>query len=100
MPTALRIHRKLIFWKKLLVELLYSGAVHSFHDAFWDSNAEAYCTYVVNGEKVHFSELMNALALYAGLVPQSHVRRVADLLSRQGCVYAVACSDYTELRDF
>ena len=67
-------------------ELLYSGAVHSFHDAFWDSDAEAYCTYVVNGEKVHFSELMNALALYAGLVPQNRVRRVADLLSgRAAC---------------
>lgn len=64
-------------------ELLYSGAAEVFHDTFWDSETGAYCTYVVNGEKVHFSELMNSLALYAGLVPEIHVKRVADLLSGQ-----------------
>lgn len=64
-------------------ELLYSGAVEGFHSTFWDPDIGAYCSYIVNGEKVHFSELMNALALYAGLVPDGHIKRVADLLSGQ-----------------
>lgn len=62
-------------------ELLYRGAVDAFHDAFWDAETGAYATYLVNGDRVHFSELMNALALYAGLVPTHCVKRVADLLS-------------------
>lgn len=62
-------------------EMLLNGAKAALHDAFWDSSVGAYCTYVVNGEKLHFSELMNSLVLYAGLVPESHVKRIADILS-------------------
>ena len=61
--------------------MLLNGAKAALHDAFWDSSVGAYCTYVVNGEKLHFSELMNSLVLYAGLVPESHAKRIADILS-------------------
>lgn len=67
-------------------EMLYNAAAESFHETFWDPESGAYCTYIVNGDKVHFSELMNALALYAGLVPETCVKRVADILSgREAC---------------
>lgn len=62
-------------------EMLLSSARNAFHDTFWDSSIGAYCTYIVNGEKIHFSELMNSLALYAGLVPDNFTKRVADILS-------------------
>lgn len=62
-------------------EMLLSGARSAFHDTFWDNETGAYCTYVVNGEKLHFSELMNSLALYIELVPEQHVKRVAGILS-------------------
>lgn len=62
-------------------EMLHAAAVSAFHDTFWDENTKAYCSYVVNGDKVHFAELTNALALYAGLVPEVHISRVADILS-------------------
>lgn len=62
-------------------ELLCGAAESAFHRTFWDPETGAYCSYVVNGDQVHFSELMNALALYAELVPETHVKRVADLLS-------------------
>lgn len=64
-------------------ELLLNGAKNAFHDTFWDSEVGAYCSYVVNAEKLHFSELMNSLALYAGLVPDKYTKRVADILSEK-----------------
>ena len=38
-------------------ELLLNGAKNAFHDTFWDNEVGAYCSYVVNAEKLHFSEL-------------------------------------------
>ena len=71
-------------------EMLLSGAKKNLHKTFWDSTVGAYCTYIVNGEKMHFSELMNSLVLYAGLVPDKLVTRVADLLcGKEFCVPAL-----------
>ncbi|MFR1518144.1 MAG: family 78 glycoside hydrolase catalytic domain [Clostridia bacterium] len=83
-PAAVPETEEIDFVEKISwCELLYSAAAASFHKTFWDSDIGAYCTYIVNGDQVHFSELMNALALYAGLVPEIHTKRVADLLSGQ-----------------
>ncbi len=62
-------------------ELLAEGVLHAFDQTFWDDGAGAYCSYIVNSEKIHFSELTNALALYAGLVPAEKQQRIADLLT-------------------
>ncbi len=68
-------------------EMLYSAARSVFHETFWDDTVRAYCSYTVNGEKVHFAELTNALALYANAVPDAYVQRIADILSGNGeCV--------------
>ena len=45
--------------------MLLSGARANFHETFWDNSIGAYCTYVVNGDKLFFCELMNSLAMYA-----------------------------------
>ena len=71
-------------------EMLLSGAKKNLHKTFWDPNIGAYCTYIVNGEKIHFSELMNSLVLYAGLVPDKLTKRVTALLSgNEVCVPAL-----------
>jgi len=71
-------------------EMLLSGAKKVLHKTFWDSSVGAYCTYIINGEKIHFSELMNSLVLYAGLVPDKLIKRVTDLLSgNEVCVPAL-----------
>jgi len=71
-------------------EMLLSGAKKALHKTFWDSSVGAYCTYIINGEKIHFSELMNSLVLYAGLVPDKLTKRVTALLSgNEVCVPAL-----------
>jgi hypothetical protein len=62
-------------------EMLHKSVIAGFHAAYWNYDREAYCTYVVNGKKVHFSELTHALALYAGAVPDAYIDRVADILT-------------------
>ena len=62
-------------------DMLHKSVVSSFHDAYWNEEREAYATYIVNGRKIHYSELTHALALYAGAVPQQYVQRVADILT-------------------
>ena len=62
-------------------EMLHKSVVSSFHDTFWNSERDAYATYIVNGSKVHYSELTHALALYAGAVPAAKIDRVAEILT-------------------
>lgn len=68
-------------------EMLLNGAINNFHNAFWDTETGAYCAYVVNGDKVYFCEFMNALALYAGLVPDKLQKHIADILSDKEKVF-------------
>ena len=62
-------------------EMLHKSVISAFHDAYWNSEREAYATYIVNGRKYHYSELTHALALYAGAVPEAFKDRVADILT-------------------
>lgn len=70
-------YRELSNW----YEMLYKGVCDSFHDTFWDDQKQVYATYVVNGKKVHYAELTNSLALYAGLVPVYIKQKVGDILT-------------------
>ncbi|MBR7061753.1 MAG: family 78 glycoside hydrolase catalytic domain [Clostridia bacterium] len=65
-------------------EMLHDSVIAGFHDTYWDPERAAYATYIVNGERVHFSELTHALALYAGAVPEKFISRVAELLTGEG----------------
>lgn len=41
----------------------------AIHSAFWNQKRSAYTTYLLDGEQQHYSELVQALALKAGIVP-------------------------------
>ncbi len=64
----------------LHLKSLYEKTAAAFHDVFWDKERGAYASFTVKGERVMFSELTNALALYAGIVPNAYKKRVAGIL--------------------
>ncbi len=65
------------------LEALYDKSSKAFHDVFWDGERGAYASFIVKGKLVMFSELTNALALYAGIVPNAHKKRIAGLLCKE-----------------
>ncbi len=74
-------------------DMLHKSVVSGFHDVFWDNERGGYCTYIVNGSKVHFSELTHALALYAGAVPEKYIDRVAEILTGRKLPNLIGYSD-------
>ncbi len=62
-------------------EMLATGVKNAFNQTFWDGEKGVYCSYTVNGEKQHYAELTNALAIYAGLVPEDKKEKVANSLT-------------------
>ena len=77
-------------------EMLRDSAKAAFHGAFWNDERKAYATYIVNGEKVHFSELTHALALYAGAVPNEFIGHTADILTGRRSPVLIGYADEAE----
>ncbi|MBE7066436.1 MAG: hypothetical protein E7385_02675 [Ruminococcaceae bacterium] len=74
-------------------EMLASGVYDSFDAAFWDSSKGVYATYIVNGERTdHYCQLANALALYAGLVPEEKISTVSNALAYDKSLIPVTLS--------
>ena len=85
---SIKQHNTIDFVEKISwCEMLLNGAVNNFHDAFWDNETGAYCAYVVNGDKVFYCELMNALTLSAGLVPDKLQKHIANLLAEKETLF-------------
>lgn len=73
-------------------EMLAQGVRNNFDQTFWDSEKGLYATYMINGELKHYAELTNALALYAGLVPEAKKERVASVLASDNDLVKVTLS--------
>ena len=61
--------------------MLHDSVISTFHNSFWNPERGAYASYIVNGHLIHYGELVNALALYAGAVPEELKPEVAMLLT-------------------
>ena len=49
-------------------------------EAFWDEEAGAYATYLHNGQKIHYAQLVQSLALYTDACPASRKKILCDKL--------------------
>lgn len=55
-------------------------------ERFWDANMGAYSSFIRDGERVHYAELIQALALYANVVPEARRRTLRRKLLCGGLV--------------
>jgi alpha-L-rhamnosidase len=53
----------------------------AFHEKFWDNQAGAYTTYLVNSPVKHFAELTQALAILAKISPDSVTLKLQERLA-------------------
>jgi len=70
-------YRQLNSW----YSMLHKSVISAFHNCYWNPERGAYASYIVNGHQIHYSELVNSLALYAGAVPEEYTEKVAQLLT-------------------
>ena len=74
-------------------EMISAGIFDSFHNTFWNEEKGSYSTYVVNGQQSdHFCQLTNALAIYAGLVPEEKVSTVCKNLAEDKTLISTTLS--------
>jgi len=55
-------------------------------EQFWDEENQAYASYLRGGEKLQYAELIQSLALYAGVVPENRRNPLREKLMRGGLV--------------
>jgi hypothetical protein len=60
---------------------LYSGIKHSFNEKFFNQQKMLYCSYEIKGEKEHYSELIQALSLCAGICEKSNAIIIRSVLA-------------------
>ena len=51
-------------------------------EAFWDEREGAYASFLREGERVQYAELVQALALYTGACPERRAKRLCEHLWR------------------
>jgi len=59
---------------------------HRFNEVFWDEAHGAYASFVYHGETIHYAELTNALAVYAGIASKERESRVLAALDAGGMI--------------
>lgn len=57
-------------------------------DQFWNPKEEAYASFIRNGKQLQEAEFVQALALYAGIVPAKRQKRLREKLHKGGLVPA------------
>ncbi len=74
-------------------EMLADNVQAVFHKTFWDDSRQAYCSYVVEGEKLHFAELTQALVLAGNLCPEEYRSRLTALLAGEEVLFGTEPAD-------
>ena len=60
-------------------ETILNKLINIVNEVFWDDAVGAYATYISNGHRVHYSELMQVMALYTGVAKEKE-KQLSELI--------------------
>lgn len=74
-------------------EAILTKLVEIVNDVFWDESVGAYATYISNGEKTHYCELMQVMALYTGVAKEKE-KHLSELIKNDNELVKISLCNF------